>query len=97
MLGGIGSTATLWSLADERIDATHLPRIRGAPMPANRHGQPVLIPTRDCWLHPDVDAAIMAGIRRSIPAAPPASTPGVGEAAIRMDLSKRPTGTRLTL
>jgi len=49
-----------WRLVDERIDATHLPRIRAArvPLPASRPGPPVLPPDRDCWLHLDLDATI---------------------------------------
>ena len=57
--GAVGSTATLWRLVDERIDAAHLPRIRVARAYARAQAWAAgAAPTHDGWLHLDVDATI---------------------------------------
>lgn len=45
VLGAKASTTTMWRCVDERIDAEHLPRVRGAGRrPEQRPGPPVLPP-----------------------------------------------------
>jgi hypothetical protein len=57
--GAVGSTATLWRLVDERIDARHLPAIREARAPARQQAWAAgAAPAHDGWLHLDVDATI---------------------------------------
>ncbi len=57
--GAVGSTATLWRLVDERIDATHLPAIRAARAHARQQAWAAgAAPTHGGWLHLDVDATI---------------------------------------
>jgi len=49
----------LWRLLDERIDATHLPRIRAARACAREQAWAAgAAPDHDGWLHLDVDATI---------------------------------------
>jgi Transposase DDE domain group 1 len=57
--GAVGSTATLWRLVDERIDAAHLPRIRAARAHARAQAWAAgAAPDHQGWLHLDVDATI---------------------------------------
>jgi len=57
--GAVGSTATLWRLVDERIDAAHLPRIRAARAHARAQAWAAgAAPDHEGWLHLDVDATI---------------------------------------
>ncbi|MFZ1174972.1 MAG: IS1380 family transposase [Mycobacterium sp.] len=57
--GAVGSTATLWRLVDERIDAAHLPRIRAARAHARARAWAAgAAPDHQGWLHLDVDATI---------------------------------------
>jgi hypothetical protein len=57
--GVVGSTATLWRLVDERIDATHLPAVRAARAHARQLAWAAgAAPKHDGWLHLDVDATI---------------------------------------
>lgn len=59
VFGQVASTTTLWRLLDERIDATHLSRIRGARAYARERAWAAgAAPDRDGWLHLDVDATI---------------------------------------
>jgi Transposase DDE domain group 1 len=59
-LGAVGSTATLWRLVDERIDAAHLPRIRAARARARAQAWASgAAPDHQGWLHLDVDATIV--------------------------------------
>ena len=59
VFGQVASTTTLWRLLDERIDATHLPRIRAARGDAREQACAAgAAPDHDGWLHVDVDATI---------------------------------------
>ncbi len=59
VFGQVASGTTLWRLLDERIDATHLPRIRGARAYAREQAWAAgAAPDHDGWLHLDVDATI---------------------------------------
>ena len=59
VFGAVASTSTLWRLVDERVDATHLPRIRGARAYARERAWAAgAAPDHDGWLHLDVDATI---------------------------------------
>jgi hypothetical protein len=59
VFGAVGSTATLWRLVDERIDAAHLPRIRVARAHARQQAWAAgAAPRYQGWLHLDVDATI---------------------------------------
>lgn len=57
--GVVGSTTTLWRCVDERIDATHLPRIRAARAHARQQAWAAgAAPGHEGWLYLDVDATI---------------------------------------
>jgi hypothetical protein len=56
VFGPVASTATLWRLCDERIDATRLPGIRAARECAPAGLGRGAAPDHDGWLHMDVDA-----------------------------------------
>ena len=59
VFGQVASTTTLWRLLDERMDATHLPRIRAARAYAREQAWAAgAAPDHDGWLHLDVDATI---------------------------------------
>ncbi len=59
VFGQVASTTTLWRLLDERIDATHLSRIRGARAYARERAWAAgAARDHDGWLHLDVDATI---------------------------------------
>ena len=59
VFGQVASGTTLWRLLDERIDATHLPRIRAARAYAREQAWAAgAAPDHDGWLHLDVDATI---------------------------------------
>jgi hypothetical protein len=59
VFGPVGSTATLWRLVDERIDAERLPRIRAARACARQRAWARgAAPDHGGWLNLDVDATI---------------------------------------
>jgi hypothetical protein len=59
VFGQVASGTTLWRLLDERIDATHLRRIRAARAYAREQAWAAgAAPDHDGWLHLDVDATI---------------------------------------
>lgn len=59
VFGPVASGTTLWRLLDERIDATHLPRIRSARAQARERAWAAgAAPDHNGWLHLDVDATI---------------------------------------
>ncbi len=59
VFGQVASTTTLWRLLDERIDATHLSRIRAVRAYARERAWAAgAAPDHDGWLHLDVDATI---------------------------------------
>ena len=59
VFGPVASTATLWRLCDERINAAHLPGIRAARAHARQRAWAAgAAPDHDGWLHVDVDATI---------------------------------------
>jgi hypothetical protein len=58
VFGGVASTTTLWTLVDQRINATHLPRIRGRAHARQQAWAAGAAPDRDCSLQLDVDATI---------------------------------------
>jgi hypothetical protein len=56
VFGAKASTTTMWRLVDERIDAAHLPGIRGARAAAWEAGA---AHTPGDWLHIDIDATLV--------------------------------------
>ena len=59
VFGQAASTTTMWRCVDERIDAKHLPGIRGARGAARSAAWAAgAAPAPDGWLHLDVDATI---------------------------------------
>ena len=60
VLGAKASTTTMWRLVDERIDATHLPRVRAARAAARAAAWAAgAAPVTDGWLHIDIDATLV--------------------------------------
>jgi hypothetical protein len=59
VFGAAASTTTMWRLVDQRVDATHLPRVRAARATARAAAWAAgAAPTPGEWLHIDIDATI---------------------------------------
>nr|WP_197089830.1 IS1380 family transposase [Mycobacterium nebraskense] len=59
-LGAKASTTTMWRLVDERIDAAHLPGVRGARAAARTAAWAAgAAPVPGGWLHVDIDATLV--------------------------------------
>jgi hypothetical protein len=60
VFGAKASTTTMWRLIDERIDAAHLPGVRGARAVARAAAWAAgAAPTPGGWLHIDIDATLV--------------------------------------
>ncbi|GFG89550.1 hypothetical protein MBOU_15920 [Mycobacterium bourgelatii] len=59
VLGAKASTTTMWRLIDERIDASHLPRVRAARAAARAAWAAGAAPAPGGWLHIDIDATLV--------------------------------------
>ncbi|WP_240355462.1 IS1380 family transposase [Mycobacterium bourgelatii] len=59
VLGAKASTTTMWRLIDERIDASHLPRVRAARAAARAALGRRRRPAPGGWLHIDIDATLV--------------------------------------
>ncbi|WP_163707306.1 IS1380 family transposase [Mycobacterium bourgelatii] len=60
VLGAKASTTTMWRLIDERIDASHLPRVRAARAAARAAAWAAgAAPAPGGWLHIDIDATLV--------------------------------------
>ena len=60
VLGAKASTTTMWRLVDERIDAAHLPGVRGARAAARTAAWAAgAAPVPGGWLHVDIDATLV--------------------------------------
>jgi hypothetical protein len=60
VLGAKASTTTMWRLVDERIDATHLPRVRAARAATRAAAWAAgAAPASGGWLHVDIDATLV--------------------------------------
>ncbi len=60
VLGAKASTTTMWRLVDERIDAAHLPGVRGARTAARTAAWAAgAAPVPGGWLHVDIDATLV--------------------------------------
>jgi hypothetical protein len=60
VFGAAASTTTMWRLVDQRIDATHLPRVRAARAGARAAAWAAgAAPAPDQWLHIDIDATLV--------------------------------------
>ena len=60
VFGAAASTTTMWRLVDERIDAAHLPAVRGARAVARAAAWSAgAAPAPGGWLHVDIDATLV--------------------------------------
>ncbi|GFG91047.1 hypothetical protein MBOU_30890 [Mycobacterium bourgelatii] len=59
VLGAKASTTTMWRLIDERIDASHLPRVRAARAAARAAAWAAGAAAPGGWLHIDIDATLV--------------------------------------
>lgn len=59
VFGAAASTTTMWRLVDQRVDATHLPRVRAARAAARAAAWAAgANPAPGGWLHIDIDATL---------------------------------------